>query len=355
MSGTSAIFERDFKKFIKTPFMIVMTLMFPVFYLVIFGNAMGGSINHIPIGVAQEDSFDNSTPLFESAIEKMRQSTVFDVTVYSNEQNAKRALQDGKIKAVAVFPDKYSRGNEIQLYVDSSEYLIPAVVDSGLNNILRNLEFQSQTRTTKIYGDVDYIQFFGVGVMVMAIFMSSMMGGGMSLIRDREMGIIEGYLVTPVKRSSIIIGTIASGTVKALVAAMLILIVTIPAAGIDIRSIEGFLLILLVLFLTSMGIISFVVAFASRLASQWAFSSIVSFLNLLLFMTSGAFYPIQGMPAWLQYITWINPEAYSVHALRSIILRDQGFSFILFDLVALFIFTIIFVTIGISSFRRTLE
>lgn len=355
MSGTLAIFERDFKKFIKTPFMIVMTLMFPIFYLVIFGNAMGGNIDHIPIGVAQEDSFDNSTQLFESAIEKMRQSTVFDVTVYSNEQKAKQDLNEGQIKAVAVFPSVYSRGNEVQLYVDSSEYLIPAIVDSGLSSILNSLKVQSKTRTTKIYGDIDYIQFFGVGVMVMAIFMSSMMGGGMSLIRDREMGIIEGYLVTPVKRSSIIIGTIASGTVKALVAALLILVLTIPAAGIAIKSAEEFLLILLVLFLTSIGIISFVVAFASRLASQWAFSSIVSFLNLLLFMTSGAFYPIQGMPAWLQYITWINPEAYAVHALRSIILRNQGLSFILFDLIALSLFTIIVVTIGISSFRRTLE
>jgi ABC-type multidrug transport system permease subunit len=66
-----------------------------------------------------------------------------------------------------------------------------------------------------VYGIIEYFQFFGVGVIVMAIFMTTMMGGAFALIRDREQGIIEGYLVTPVKRSSIILGIIGSGTVRA--------------------------------------------------------------------------------------------------------------------------------------------
>jgi ABC-2 type transport system permease protein len=72
-------------------------------------------------------------------------------------------------------------------------------------------------------------------------------------------------------------------------------------------------------------------------------------------MTSGAFYPTIGMPDWLRWITLINPEWYSVHALRSIILRGQGLEVVGADLVALLIFSILAISLGILTYRRTLE
>jgi ABC-2 type transport system permease protein len=72
-------------------------------------------------------------------------------------------------------------------------------------------------------------------------------------------------------------------------------------------------------------------------------------------MTSGAFYPVQGMPDWLRWITVINPEYYGVDALRSIILRGQGLAIIWTDLVALLIFSGAMFILGIATYRRTLE
>jgi len=185
--------------------------------------------------------------------------------------------------------------------------------------------------------------------------MTTMMGGGIALIRDREMGIIEGYLVTPVKRSSIILGTIASGSVRAFLAGFVIFMVDIFIAGVIVRSLENFLLVLLVLFIVSIGITSLVVSFASRFSNQQEYASMVAFLNLVLFMTSGAFYPILGMPGWLRWISVINPEAYAIHALRSIILRGQGLDVIGVDLFALMLFCAAAIFVGIATYRRTLE
>ena len=66
--GAVAIFSRDFKKFLSNPFVVIMTLMMPIMYLVIFGNAMGGTISHIPVAVVQEGPPYNDTPLFTSAV-----------------------------------------------------------------------------------------------------------------------------------------------------------------------------------------------------------------------------------------------------------------------------------------------
>ncbi len=148
---------------------------------------------------------------------------------------------------------------------------------------------------------------------------------------------------------------IASGTVKAFIAGVFVLLIDIFVAGVPIRSSAEIMMVLVVIFIICLCINSLVISFASRFSNQSAYSSVVAFLNLLLFMTSGAFYPEIGMPDWLRWITVINPEAYAVHALRSLILRGQGLEVMGFDLVALGIFSVAAIIIGITSFRRTLE
>jgi ABC-2 type transport system permease protein len=359
--GAVAIFKRDFKKFLSNPFVIMMTMFMPIMYLIIFGNAMGGTITHVPIAVVQEEHSHSNTPLFVSAVDTLKviaqkdKPRMFDVTVYLDEEKAKRALNKGIVKGVVVFPSPVSRSNAVRLYVDSSEYVTPSLIQSGVQTALMTSGSKNTLEVNKIYGDIQYLQFFGVGVIVMAIFMSTMMGGGIALIKDREMGIIEGYLVTPVKRSSIILGMIGSGTIRAFLAGIIIFIVDILVTGIIIQSTEDFMLILLVIFITSLGVTSLMVSIASRFANQQEYAAVAAFFSLILFMTSGAFYPVIGMPDWLRWITVINPEYYAVDAMRSIILRGQGLEVIGMDLLALLLFSMGAIILGIMTYRRTLE
>jgi len=361
IKGAVAIFKRDFKKFLSNPFIIVMTLVMPIMYLVIFGNAVGGTLTHVPLAVVQEQPYNDHTSLYTSSLQGLQTLAqkdyprTFDVTVYNDEEKAKRALQEGIVKGVVVFPSPISRDNAVRLYVDSSDYATPALIQSGVQTVLVQAGATVPVQINKIYGDIKYIQFFGVGVIVMAIFMTTMFGGGIALIKDRELGIIEGYLVTPVKRSSIILGMIGSGTVRAFLAGFTIFIVDILITGIIIQSTEDFFLILFVLFITSLGVTSLMVSIASRFIEQQSYSSVAAFFSLILFMTSGAFYPTIGMPDWLRWITVVNPEYYAVDALRSIILRGQGLNVIGMDIIALLIFSVVAIALGIFTYRRTLE
>lgn len=361
IKGAIAIFKRDFKKFLGNPFVIIFTLLMPIMYLVIFGNAMGGSFSHVPIAIVQEEPYIETPPLFLAVDENLKlmaqkdNPPTFDISVYTDELKAKRALRNGEVSGVVIIPSPDFQDRAIRLYVDSSDYVTPAVIESGVNAALVQSGFRTSVEINKIYGDIKYIQFFGVGVIVMAIFMTTMMGGGIALIKDREMGIIEGYFVTPVKRSSIIMGMIASGTVRAFLSGFIIFIVDLLITGIIIQNSQDFFMVLLVLFITSIGITSFMVSMASRFSNQQEYASMSAFFNLILFMTSGAFYPVIGMPDWLRWITTINPEYYAVHALRSIILRGQGLEVIGIDIIALCIFSIAAMMLGIATYRRTLE
>jgi ABC-2 type transport system permease protein len=359
--GALAIFRRDFKKFLSNPFVVIMTLAMPIMYLVIFGNAMGGTISHIPVAVVQEGPPYENTQLFTNAVYELNHISqkddpkLLDVTVYSDEMNAKRDLAKGLVTAVIVFPSEVSNDHAIRLYVDSSNSITPALVQSAVNGVLARMMVHNPVLVNKIYGDIKYIQFFGVGVIMMAIFTSTMFGGGIALIKDRENGIHEGYLVTPVKRTSIIAGIISSGTIRAFIAGFTIFLIDILITGIVIQSLEEFFLAMLVILIACVGVTSLVVSFASRFSAQQEYASTVAFLNLILFMTSGAFYPVIGMPDWLRWITVINPEYYGVDALRGIILRGQGLDVIGMDLVALIIFSGAMFILGIVTYRRTLE
>ncbi|MGB7993607.1 ABC transporter permease [Methanoregula sp.] len=364
MRGPIAIFKRDFKKFLSNPFIIMMTLFMPIMYLIVFGSAMGGTISHIPVGVVQEVPPYNDTPLFTNAAYQLNHISQgsendaekeLDVTIYTDEAQAKQDLENGKIAAVIVFPSSVSNDNAVRLYVDSSDSITPPLVEGAVNQVLLGLGADNPVIVDKIYGDITYLQFFGVGVIMMAIFTSTMFGGGIALIKDRENGIHEGYLVTPVKRSSIVMGIISSGTVRAFIAGFTIFWIDLLITGITLQSFQDFLLVLVVILIACMGVTSLVVSFASRFSSQQEYSSVIAFFNLMLFMTSGAFYPVIGMPGWLRWITVINPEYYGIHALRSIILRNQGLNVIGIDLIALLIFSSVMIILGIVTFRRTLE
>ncbi len=362
LRGAIAIFQRDFKKFLSNPFILIMTLAMPIMYLLVFGNAIGGTITGIPIGVIQEQPYITETPLYLTGVDSLinfhnqpDKPALFVVTRFTDEKIAAGALSDGRIAAYVVFPSKIAPDRNIRLYLDSSDYMVPALIQSGVTAAVTGIGVTNSILVNAIYGTIDYLQYFGVGVIVMAIFSTTMFGGGLALIRDREMGIIEGYFVTPVKRSSIILGTIGSGTVRAFLAGFIIFLVDIFIAGVIVRSATDFFLVLLVLFMTSIGVTSLVVSLASRFSSQQEYSSVIAFFNLFLFMTSGAFYPTLGMPSWLRWIIVINPEAYAIHALRSIILRGQGINVIGIDLIALVIFSFGAIMLGIMSYRRTLE
>lgn len=135
LRGAIAIFNRDFKKFLSNPFMVVMTLMMPIMYLVVFGNAMGGTISHIPVAVVQEGPPYNNTPLFTSAVYELNHISqkdypkLLDTEVYSDEMTAKNDLAKGIVTAVIVFPSEVSNDHAVRLYVDSSNSITPSLVE----------------------------------------------------------------------------------------------------------------------------------------------------------------------------------------------------------------------------------
>src|ERR1019366_9055971 len=118
----------------------------------------------------------------------------------------------------------------------------------------------------------------------------------------------EGYLVTPIKKSELILGLIFSGAIKGLMAGATITIIGGLIAGID-RLWDPVRLIYLgiVLGTTSIAMISFMFLLMVRVSDPLVPRAIFGVLNTLLYFPSGAINPFEGFPAWLRSISYMDP------------------------------------------------
>ena len=169
-------------------------------------------------------------------------------------------------------------------------------------------------------GDVSFVQFMYPGILSMTVVMSSLFAG-MSVVWDREFGFLKEVLVAPLSRVGIVIGKAAGGSFTAMVQGAVMLVIA-PIVGITLTPLLILKLIPLVLIL-SLSLSGLGILVASQMRSQQGFQFVVQLMIFPLIFLSGVFFPIDGVPAWLQVVAKVNPLTYGVDAIRQVFLGPQ--------------------------------
>jgi ABC-2 type transport system permease protein len=189
----------------------------------------------------------------------------------------------------------------------------------------------------------------------MSIFMMVMIGGGIIYIDDKSRGLHEGYLVTPVTKLELIAGFNLAGTIKAVLAGFVLMTIGSLIAGIPDPFAPGRLLrMLLVIIVTSFSIISLMFVLMVRVTDPLVPRAMAGMLNTVLYFPSGAVYPQQGFPRWMQILAVADPFTYAVHAFKCLLLKNTGLGAITPDLLYLLGFSAVAMTIATLLFKRTL-
>src|SRR5664280_3802329 len=143
---------------------------------------------------------------------------------------------------------------------------------------------------------------------------------GFSLIDDIRSGVIERFLVTPVKRSAILLGRVLRDAFVLLVQCVLITLVAIPF-GLSVN-IYGFVLSLLLYALIGITMASISYGFALIYKVEDALAPTLNTITLPISLLSGIILPLALAPIWLQDLAKINPFSYAVDATRSLFAGD---------------------------------
>jgi ABC-2 type transport system permease protein len=383
MKGSFAVCLRDVTKFLGQPALMVSTFVGPFLTLVLLGSAFGGVITHVPLAVVQESYGEYSSNFIE--ILRNQQTcqfggincqNAFQVIDAADLGKAQQMLREGLVKAVVLVPlgfdDSLAANSKVTVTVtlDNTDPLSAAAVGPEIAQAGQQLSSLVQTAplgSTSMafdmedaYRSVLYIEFMAPGTFVQAIMFVSIIAGGVQLVVDKERGIIEGYLVTPLKKHEIVIGVLLSGVFKALFSSVTLFVLAIILAGIRPMNVFpnpdpiGIALTIVTLFLTSLGLIAMMTAYAVRSTSADLYRVTCFPINLLLYYTSGAIYPLNGMPNWMQRVSVVNPETYAVHALRLLMYKGAGLQAVAGDFAFLAAFTGCMVMLAIVAFRRAI-
>jgi ABC-2 type transport system permease protein len=375
----SAIIERDMRKFLRSPALMMSSMIFPLMQLIVLGYAFGGKIKGIKIAVVDEDRTAYSRDLRERFDAIVAGPQTMKVQNYNSVSDAIVDLRAGFVRAVVYIPVDYSRrvnqGNRprIAFIEDNTDNFVTSEVLTRMQDLVKDINqglnpFQPGQRLTvplprlnplvdlqvvELYPYIEYIKYLLAGSIAMSVFIVAMIGGGITFIDDKSRGLHEGYLVTPITKTELILGLIFSGAIKGLMAGTTITIIGGLIAGIDrLWDPVRLLYLMFVLGTTSVAMISFMFLLMVRVSDPLVPRAIFGVLNTLLYFPSGAIYPVEGFPVWLRWISYIDPFTYAVHALKALLLKNTGFSGIYSDILILSGFSVVLVILSVAFFKR---
>jgi len=212
--------------------------------------------------------------------------------------------------------------------------------------------FGTSFRSGNAAGQQHYLDYFYPGALIMIVLFTSIFTM-MSVIEDRKEGFLLSVMVAPVPRSAIVLGKVLGGTTLSAIQGLIFLAFS-PFVGVHM-SLEGFLLITLVVFLVSFALTALGFAIAWPMDSTQAFHAIINLFLIPLWLLSGALFPLSGASGWLRVLMLINPLTYGVEALRGLLYpASPTVTSLQTSMLALILFTVcMFALCFIMVNRRT--
>ncbi len=381
-----ALIERDMRKFFRNPALMMASMIFPLVQLVVLGYAFGGKITKVRVALVDKDTGTQARQVRAGLNAIVANPETFHLTQYTDLSEAVTDLKAGFLKAVIFIPPDFSERvlrNEnprIAFIEDNTDTFTSSGIFERMQQLQNSLNGpvlpamepgESPTanlaglyspnrlpasidiQTVEVYPYIDYIKYLLAGSISLSIFVTAMIGGGITFIDDKARGLHEGYLSTPLSKVDLVLGLIGSGALKGLMAGFIITIIGGLIAGIpQLWEPARLVYLIVVLAVTSLAMISMMFLLMVRVSDPLVPRAIFGVLNTLLFFPSGAVYPTAGFPVWLRAMSFVDPFTYVVDALKNLLLKDTGFAGISLDLAILTCFSAVLITCCILLFKR---
>jgi ABC-2 type transport system permease protein len=353
---TYIIFKKDMLIWFKNPVApVIRSLIFPLLWIVIFGTAFGGDVEHIPVALVQEDFGPHS----QDMISELIKNEVLSITTTTNYATANEMLKKKKVSGLIFIPPGFSDSIE-----DGARTSIQLSLDETAPQISTALTLHV-FEAARVFSDrisVERLSEMGVPGEVLdpvTVEQNTLIGRGneylLGVIMDREFGTLKMLMAAPVSRNSIILGKIFAGVIQTIASGIVALTVAM-AMGVNLKAgAFGFLLIILLMFIAGFGFIGMSTAIGVRIGQLEGFMVVMQVIIMPMWFLSGGLYPMETMPPLMRFVASINPITYAIDAVRSIMIRGIIWDTLILDFVVLIGFSLSMFALGSLAFRRTID
>src|SRR5229473_557952 len=370
MNRMMAIVEREMRKFFRSPALMLASMIFPLVQLIILGNAFGGKIRDARVAIVDQDGGTQALRIREAFDSVRANIRTFVPLNYDSEKQAVEDVRNGKLEGAVIIPAQFSRRvyeenhPRIAVVVDNSDNFMSSAIETELTELTNALNQpvveprilqQTALDIVELYPYIEYMKYLLPGSLVLAMFVSVMIGGGMLYIDDKARGVHEGYLVTPITKLELVLGLNLAGAIKAVMTGVIICVIGALISGVStiFNPLTAFGLIIMIV-LTSLAFNTMMFLLMVRIEDPLVPRAMFGILNTLLFFPSGSIYPIQAFPPWLRAIAKCDPFTYAVDGFKCLLLKETTLSAVWGDMLFLSIFAAVTLGIAIPLFKRTL-
>lgn len=205
------------------------------------------------------------------------------------------------------------------------------------------------------FGSDNYIQFLAPGVVVMTAFFGAGWTG-MPVIDDINRGVLDRFLVSPVRRSSLISGRLASSSLTTAIQSLIIVALALIVGASFANSVLGVAVLILVSVLVGCAFGSLSIGLALLVRREETLIATVQFLLLPLSFMSVTFMQKDLMPSWMQTVSDYNPLNWAVEAGRDAVTTSPDWAAIAGKaglLLAFLVVCALFATRAFRTYQRT--
>ncbi len=202
---------------------------------------------------------------------------------------------------------------EITRFRRQRSVIIGSLVQPLIFWVLIGWGFRASFKPSGMPAGVDYVQYFYPGVIMLVLLFTAIFAT-IQTVEDRQAGFLQGVLVAPISRATVVFGQALGGTTLALVQGLIFLALA-PLAGI-VLSLSAIVTTAAMMALIAFALTSIGLMIAWRIESTRGFHLIMNSILVPIWFLSGAFFPATGAPAWLGWVMRINPLTYQMAALR---------------------------------------
>ena len=201
-------------------------------------------------------------------------------------------------------------------------------------------------------GSIPYLDFIAPGILAQSVLFVAIFYG-INVIWERDLGIVQKFLVSPTPRGALVLGKGFSAGIRSLSQTIVVYALSL-LLGVKLNwSPIALLNVLLIVILGATLFSTFSLIIACIVKTRERFMGVGQVLTMPLFFASNAIYPTAIMPAWLKTISHMNPLTYIVDALRTFMLAGGTSTFgVRFDYAVILLTTIILIVIGARLYPR---
>ncbi len=340
----------------------------PAVQLVLFGYAIQTEVRRLPTVVVDESRSSESRELIQVLANTDNFRIIASV---ADRGTAKKWIERGDARVALVIPPDYQRNVKrgrtgiAQLLIDAADPQSSGAAISGAQLAAQARGAQLLAARLRIQPPVDIrvrpwynpaqrsAVFIVPGIIGVLLTITMTLITSTAIVRERELGTLEQLIVTPVGKSSIMLGKLVPSVVVGYVQMTVVLALGFLMFGIPM---EGDMLLLyglaLVFMMASLGVGLLI---STLVRNQVQAMQLSFFFMLPSILLSGYIFPRAAMPVMAQWIGLLLPLTYFLDILRGIMLKGVGTGELLRQLGALSLLAAVLFALSIRRFSKTLD